>query len=79
MELHQLSRITLLLVSLGLVLILGTLLPRSGYAELAPVEKGLAETRQDVVDTNQRISSLDQYDLVTTVTVLFPVNKGLKE
>jgi OmpA-OmpF porin, OOP family len=42
----------------------------------APVEKELAETRQDVVETNQRISSLDQYDLVKTVTVLFPVNKA---
>jgi len=42
----------------------------------APVEKELAETRKEVVDTNQRISSLDQYDLVKTVSVLFPVNKA---
>ena len=42
----------------------------------APVEKELADTRKEVVDTNQRISSLDQYDLVKTVTVLFPVNKA---
>jgi len=42
----------------------------------APTEKELAETRKEVVDTNQRISSLDQYDLVKTVSVLFPVNKA---
>ena len=42
----------------------------------APVEKELGETRQDVLDTNKRISSLDQYDVVKTVTVLFPVNKA---
>jgi len=42
----------------------------------APVEKELGETRKEVVDTNKRISTLDQYDLVKTVTVLFPVNKA---
>ncbi|MRR06474.1 MAG: OmpA family protein [Deltaproteobacteria bacterium] len=42
----------------------------------APVEKELAETRQEVIDTNTRISSLDQYDVVKTVSVLFPVTKA---
>jgi len=42
----------------------------------APVEKELDATRKEVADTNTRIASLDQYDLVKTVTVLFPVNKA---
>ncbi len=40
----------------------------------APVEKKSDEALKGVEDTNKRISSLDQYDLVKTVTVLFPVN-----
>lgn len=49
----------------------------------APVEKktdqALKESDQalkDVADTNKRISSLDQYDVVKTVTILFAVNSA---
>lgn len=42
--------------------------------ELAETDKKLAETGKEVADTNKRISSLDQYDVVKTVTILFPVN-----
>jgi outer membrane protein OmpA-like peptidoglycan-associated protein len=44
--------------------------------KLSESEKKLAETRQEVVDTNKRISELDQYDLVKTVTLLFPVDSA---
>ncbi len=44
--------------------------------KLAETDKKLAETSKEVVDTNKRISMLDQYDVVKTVTVLFPVNKA---
>ena len=44
--------------------------------KLAESEKKLAATRQEVIDTNKRISELDQYDLVKTVTLLFPVNSA---
>jgi len=40
----------------------------------APVEKKSDQALKDVADTNKRISSLDQYDVVKTVTVLFVVN-----
>lgn len=40
----------------------------------APVEKKSDQALKDVADTNKRISSLDQYDVVKTVTVLFAVN-----
>ena len=55
----------------------------TAYAQSAPIakqasetDKKLAETRQDVVDTNKRVNELDQYDLVKTVTVLFSVNSA---
>ncbi len=55
----------------------------TAYAQSAPVKKGLSETdeklaqtSQEVVDTNKRINELDNYDLVKTVTILFPVNKA---
>jgi OmpA-OmpF porin, OOP family len=44
--------------------------------QLAETDKQLAATSQEVVETNKRISSLDQYDVVKTVTVLFPVNRS---
>ncbi|MBP1748657.1 MAG: outer membrane protein, OmpA/MotB family [Deltaproteobacteria bacterium] len=40
----------------------------------APVEKKSDEALKEVADANKRISSLDQYDVVKTVTVLFAVN-----
>lgn len=53
----------------------------TSYAQTAPVEKQLTETdkkleetSKEVLETNKRISSLDQYDVVKTVTVLFKVN-----
>ena len=55
----------------------------TAYAQSAPIakqasetDKKLAETRQDVVDTNKRINELDQFELVKTVTVLFAVNSA---
>ena len=42
----------------------------------APVEDQLAKTRQEVQDTNQRISSLDDFDVVKKVSVLFAVNSA---
>jgi OmpA-OmpF porin, OOP family len=42
----------------------------------APVEKKSDEALKGVAETDKRISSLDQYDVVKTVTVLFPVNKA---
>jgi OOP family OmpA-OmpF porin len=42
----------------------------------APVEKKSDEALKGVADADKRISSLDQYDVVKTVTVLFPVNKA---
>jgi OmpA-OmpF porin, OOP family len=44
--------------------------------QLSETDKKLAETSKDVVQTNKRISSLDQYEVVKTVTVLFPVNSS---
>jgi OOP family OmpA-OmpF porin len=41
----------------------------------APVEKKSDEALKGVADADKRISSLDQYDVVKTVTVLFDVNK----
>jgi OmpA-OmpF porin, OOP family len=37
-------------------------------------DKKLEQTSQEVVDTNKRISSLDEYDLVNTVSILFQTN-----
>ncbi|OPX92940.1 MAG: Outer membrane porin F precursor [Syntrophorhabdus sp. PtaU1.Bin002] len=55
----------------------------TSYAQTAPVEKQLTETdkkleetSKEVLETNKRISSLDQYDVVKTVTVLFKVNSA---
>ena len=55
----------------------------TAYAQSAPINKGLSETdqklaqtSQEVVDTNKRINELDNYDLVKTVTVLFAVNSA---
>ena len=45
-------------------------------ARTAPVEDQLAKTRQEVQDTNQRISSLDDFDVVKKVSVLFAVNSA---
>jgi len=45
-------------------------------AKLSMTDKKLAETRNAVVDTNKRISKLDEFDVVKTVTVLFAVNKS---
>lgn len=42
----------------------------------APVEKKSDEALRDIADTNKRIASLDEFDLVKTVTVLFPVNSA---
>ena len=42
--------------------------------KLSETDKKLEETSSEVVETNKRISSLDQYDVVKTVTVLFKVN-----
>jgi OmpA-OmpF porin, OOP family len=54
----------------------------TAYAQTAPIakklsetDKKLAETSMEVVDTNKRISSLDQYDVVNNVTLYFDVNK----
>ncbi len=44
--------------------------------QLSETDKKLAETSKEVVDTNKRINELDQYDLVKTVTVVFPVNSA---
>jgi OmpA-OmpF porin, OOP family len=44
--------------------------------KLSMTDQKLAETSKEVVDTNKRISMLDQYDVVKTVTVMFPVNKA---
>jgi outer membrane protein OmpA-like peptidoglycan-associated protein len=53
----------------------------TGYVQTAPVKKQLSETdkkledtSKEVVETNKRISSIDEYDVVKTVTVLFKVN-----
>lgn len=58
----------------------------TAYAQTAPVskqlsetDKKLSETSKEVVETNKRISSLDQYDVIKTVTVLFPVNSAKLE
>lgn len=55
----------------------------TAYAQTAPVKKNLSETDKkleetgkEVAETNKRISSLDQYDVVKTVTILFDVNKS---
>ena len=45
-------------------------------ARTAPVEDQLAKTRQEVQDTNKRISSLDEFDVVKKVSVLFAVNSA---
>ena len=45
-------------------------------ARTAPVEDQLAKTRQEVQDTNKRISSLDDFDVVKKVSVLFAVNSA---
>ena len=45
-------------------------------AKLSQTDKKLAETRQEVQDTNKRISSLDEFDVVKTVSVLFAVNSA---
>lgn len=45
-------------------------------ARTAPVEDQLAKTRQEVQDTNQRISSLDDFDVVKKVSVLFAVKSA---
>ena len=42
----------------------------------APVEKKSDDALRDIADTNKRISSLDQFDVVKTVTLLFPVNSA---
>jgi outer membrane protein OmpA-like peptidoglycan-associated protein len=48
----------------------------TSYAQTAPLQKGLAETAKEVAETNERISNLDQYDVLGTVSVLFDVNKA---
>jgi len=55
----------------------------TAYAQTAPLDKELAETNKEltaaskeIAATNNRISSLDQYDVVKTVTLLFPVNSA---
>jgi len=42
----------------------------------AQTDEKLAQTRQEVIDTNKRISSLDDFDVVKTVSVLFAVNSA---
>jgi len=42
----------------------------------AQTDEKLAQTRQEVIDTNKRISSLDEFDVVKTVSVLFAVNSA---
>jgi len=44
--------------------------------QLSETNKQLADTSKEVVTTNQRISQLDQYDLVSSVAVLFAVNSA---
>ncbi len=44
--------------------------------QLSDTEKKLAETSKEVVDTNKRINEIDQYELIKTVTVLFPLNSS---
>jgi len=44
--------------------------------QLSDTNRQLAETSKEVVTTNQRISALDQYDLVGSVTVLFALNSA---
>lgn len=44
--------------------------------DIALTDKKLAQTSNEVVQTNKRISSLDQFDLIKTVSVLFPVNSS---
>lgn len=44
--------------------------------QLSETDKKLADTSKEVVDTNKRINELDKYDLVKTVTVVFPVNSS---
>ncbi|SEM14088.1 Outer membrane protein OmpA [Syntrophus gentianae] len=41
----------------------------------APVEDKSDKALRDIAETDKRISSLDQYDVVNVVTVLFAVNK----
>lgn len=43
-------------------------------AQLTETDKKLAETSKEVIENDKRVSNLDQYDVVKTVTVLFPVN-----
>lgn len=42
----------------------------------APVEKKSDDALREIADTNKRISSLDQFDVVKTVTLLFPLNSA---
>lgn len=45
-------------------------------ARTAPVEKKSDDALREIAETSKRISSLDQYDVVNTVTLLFPVNSA---
>ena len=45
-------------------------------AQLSETDKRLAETSAEVIETDKRISNLDEYDVVKTVTVLFPLNSS---
>ena len=44
--------------------------------KLNATDKQLADTRQEVMDTNKRISSLDEFDVVKKVSVFFAVNSA---
>ncbi|MEN6489239.1 MAG: hypothetical protein ABFD66_10255, partial [Smithella sp.] len=48
----------------------------TSYAQTAPVEDKADKALRDIAETDKRISSLDEYDVVKVVTVLFTVNSS---
>src|ERR1043166_990728 len=45
-------------------------------AQISDTDRKLAETSKEVVDTNKRINEIDQYELVKSVAILFPLNSA---
>jgi len=44
--------------------------------QISETDKKLAETSKEVVATNKRINEIDQYELVKSVAILFPLNSA---
>lgn len=45
-------------------------------AQISDTDKKLSETSKEVVATNKRINEVDQYELVKSVAILFPLNSA---